>query len=263
MSSAVRDDPDAIATDTSVGKALSLLDCFGDHDHAVGVTEMARRVGLPKSTVHRLVALLVSGGYLERLDSGRYRLGIRVFELGSRAAHPGEIRRKASPVLHDLSRITGEVSHLAVLEGDDVIYVEKVESSDSVSVPSMVGRRNPAVATAVGKAMLAWKSRHDLLALAGRGLPLYTPRSLNSADALLREVDEIRRTNLALDDEERAKGLVCVAAPVRDRSHRVVAAVSLAGSRERMSDARRVELSARLQGAAAEISRRLGFTPRS
>lgn len=245
--------------ESSIGKALALLDCFDGADRSVGVTEMARRVNLPKSTVHRLAGSLVDAGYLQRSDDGRYQLGIHLFELGHRVTAADDIRRHAAPVLYELSRMTGETSHLAVLDGDDVIYLEKVDGSYSLDVPSKVGSRNPAVTTAVGKAILAWRSRHELQRLAGRGLPVYTSRSLQSVDALLREVQEIRRTNQALDDEQRSLNLVCMAAPVRDRASRVVAGVSLAGSRGRLTIERRVELAAQLQGAASRISRNLGF----
>lgn len=254
-------DPATVA-ESSVGKALAILDCFDAHDHTVGVTEMARRVGLPKSTVHRLAVALVDAGYLERSQDGRYRLGIHLFELGHRVTAVDAIRRHAAPVLHGLSRVTGETSHLAILDGNDVVYLDKVDGSYSLDVPSRVGHRNPAVATAVGKAILAWKSRHDLLALAGRGLPVYTSRSLQSVDALLGEAREIRRSNLALDDGQRAVNLVCVAAPVRDRTSNVVAGISLAGVRERLTVERRVELASHIQAGAARISADLGFATR-
>lgn len=247
------------SAESSVGKALALLDCFDADDRTVGVTEMARRVGLPKSTVHRLALALVESGYLQRGDDGRYRLGIHLFELGHRVTAADTIRRRAAPVLHDLSRATGETSHLAILDGSDVVYLEKVDGSYPLDVPSRVGNRNPAVATAVGKAILAWKSRHGLLTLAGRGLPVYTSRSLQSVDALLREVQEIRRSNLAIDDGQRAVDLVCVAAPVRDRTNTVVAGISLAGLRERLTVERRVELASHLRAGASRISAGLGF----
>lgn len=249
--------------DSSVAKALALLDCFGPSERSLGVTEMARRAGLPKSTVHRLAGALVDSGYLERSEDGRYQLGIHLFELGHRVTAAGTIRRRASPLLHELSRVTGETAHLAILDGDDVVYLEKVDGSYSFDVPSQVGHRNPAVATAVGKAILAWRSRHELQRLASRGLPVYTSRSLQSVDSLLREAQEIRRTNQAIDDEQRAVNLVCMAAPVRDRGGKVVAGVSVAGVRERLTTGRQVELASHLQTAASRISTSLGFRHRS
>jgi IclR family acetate operon transcriptional repressor len=250
---------DAGSADSSVAKALALLDCFGSNERSLGVTDMARRAKLPKSTVHRLAGTLVGSGYLERSEDGRYQLGIHLFELGHRVTAAGTICRRGAPLVHRLSRITGETAHLAILDADDVVYLAKVDGSYPCDVPSQVGQRNPAVATAVGKAILAWRPRHELQRLTSRGLPMYTSRSLQSVDALLREVEEIRRTNQAIDDGQRAVNLVCMAAPVRDRTGKVVAGVSLAGASERLTTGRRVELAAHLQTAASRISTGLGF----
>ena len=200
---------------TSVGKALSVLETFGTHGNLLGVTEVASRTGVSKSSAHRLLSVLVEHGYVERQD-GHYRLGRAVFTLG-RTAQPDivdELRAAAMPYLTSLYVSTGATVHLGVLDGDDVLYVEKVFGHGSVTVPSRVGARLPALCTGLGKAMLAFSPPSVSVKALERPVPQLTARTVVAPARLTRSLDFARRTGVAVDNEGASLGARCVAAPI-------------------------------------------------
>lgn len=209
---------------TSVGKALKLLDAFGHRStvpsvgtvqSGIGVSELARRADLPKSTAFRLLAHLEQNGYVERVGTS-YRLSWHLFELGNiaRQQTPFDLRRVAGPHLGELYRATGHVTQLAVLDGLDVVYVEKLRGQRAVTVPTAVGARMPASCVALGKAMLAFSTRSVVTRVMEAGLSRRTPYSIVEPGALSRELTRVRAGGFALDREEAALGAACVAAPV-------------------------------------------------
>lgn len=209
---------------TSVGKALKLLDAFGYRGTAkstgtdqtgVGVSELARRANLPKSTAFRLLAHLEQNGYVERIGTS-YRLSWHLFELGNVAQQrtPLDLRRIAGPYLGELYRATGHVTQLAVLDGSDVVYVEKLRGQRAVTLPTAVGARMPATCVALGKAMLAFSERSVVTRVMAAGPSRRTPYSIVEPGALSRELTRVRTGGFALDREEAALGAACVAAPV-------------------------------------------------
>lgn len=203
--------------DTSVGKALALLDSFSGPTKVLGVTDLAQRAGIAKSTAHRLLSVLVAGGYLVRVDD-RYCLTEHMFEIGNqvRSCRPGGIRERAMPYLAELFAQTRQTVHLAVLSGTEVLYLEKLFGHDTPRIPTTVGGRRPAHATALGKAILA-RSDADVVeaVLTGRRRA-YTPRTIVSTEGLTRSLQRVRETGLAVDHEESLRGVNCVAAPVLD-----------------------------------------------
>lgn len=211
----------------SVRKALLLLDSFRDAQSEIGVSELARRAGVPKSTAFRLLAHLEESGYLERVDRS-YRLAWSVFELGNgvAACRPHGLRDSAMPFLVDLYTRTLCTVNLAVLEGSDVMYVEKIHSSTSVSTPAAVGQRRPATTTALGKALLAFSGKEAIQSVLAQPLAAVTRRSITQPGRLVRQLQEAHRLHLAHDNEESMLGVTCVASPVIVDG-RAVAAISL------------------------------------
>ena len=212
----------------SVSKALLLLDSFHDADTELGVSELARRAGVPKSTAFRLLVHLEESGYLERVDRS-YRLGWRLFELGNdvAACRPNGLRDIAMPHLVDLHSATSHTVHLAVLEGHDVVYLEKVHGARSVDTPAAVGKRRAASLTAVGKALLAFSGADIIREVLSQPLPVATQYSITQPGRLLEQLRTTRRLHIAHDREESTLGLTCVASPVIVNG-RAVAAVSVA-----------------------------------
>ncbi len=225
----VLDASSADRLDTSIGKALALLDAFTDDVPSMGASELARRAGVPKSTAHRLLCFLEGSGYVERAGTS-FRLGRRLFELGNHIAYcrPRGLRDVALPYLTDLYERSHQVVHLAVLDGTDVLYLEKLFGHRHVRMPSHVGGRVPATCCGLGKALLAFGDTAAVDAAITAGLRPRTPYTLASETLFRAELAHIRREGVAYDREEVALGLTCVAAPVRKQGA-AVAAVSLAG----------------------------------
>ena len=239
---------------TSVGKALALLTAF-DRATPIGVSELARKTELSKATAFRLLAILEQFRFVERVGK-RYRLGTKMFELGNQVAYcvPRSLREVAHPYLEELHVLSGETAQLAVLEGFDVLYLDKVYGHNQARSPSHVGRRVPAHCAALGKVLLAASPLDVIDRLLGEPLESLTPYTIVQPSAFLAELDRIRADGVAFDREEASLGLVCVAAPVRNRRGVVVAAVSISGASGRYDPARFVGA---LRRAAEEIGQRL------
>lgn len=225
-----------------------------------GVTELAARLRMHKSTVLRLLATLEASGYVEQEpETRRYRLRLKLFELGSQVIGRTDLMKEARPILEDLNRQTDEVVHLGVLDQGEVVYVDKVESSHTLRMYSRIGRRSPVHATGVGKALLAFLPEAEVEGITeNRGLKRYTPNTIVDRSRLLAHMAEIRKAGVAFDDEEHEPGIRCVAAPVMDLHGRVAAAISVAGPSLRMTPERLTELVNPVREAANELSRRLG-----
>ena len=215
-----------------LARAAAIVGAFDERDPVLGLAELARRTGLPKSSVHRIVAELVSLRVLERQESGPsgegYRLGLWLFERGELVPAHRSLSEAALPVMEDLREATRQRIHLAVLEGVDVVYVEILGTS-GVDVSSRTGGRIPAHATGVGKVILAYSSAATVRARIEAGLPRLTPRTISTPGALTQELRKIRTVGMALDLEESHVGVSCVAAPVFGADHKVRAGLSVTG----------------------------------
>lgn len=239
----------------AVMKALHLLNAFHRAGPTLGVSEIARLADVPKSTAFRLLHHLEEGGYVERVGQ-EYCLGRHLFELGNSVpwCRPQGLRDAAAPVLSELFVRTQRVVHLAVLEGTEIVYVDKIHGPDSIQVPTRVGSRMSAACSSLGKALLAFSDRAAISTVLEGGLVRRTRYSVADPQAMLRELSRVRHDRLALDREEVQLGLACVAAPVLDARGRAVAAVSLASPALRW-DPR--PLAPEVQRAAHQISRAL------
>lgn len=215
-----------------LSKARQILDAFLDED--LGVTavltlsELARRSGVPKASVHRLCQELLEWGLLERAEPGTgYRLGLLLFEMGQRVSRQRLLRDAALRPMEELLAATGATVHLAIRAGLDVLYVEKLTGLRPVAEPSSVARRLPLHATATGKVLLAFAPRDVLDETVRAGLPRVTPRTLVSPALLGAQLDRVRRERCATEVEECRLGYASVAVPVVDGSGAVAAALSL------------------------------------
>ena len=244
----------------AIERAVAILNAFTAEDHELGVTELADRLGLHKSTVHRFMVNLDAAGMVERNPrTGRYRLGMRIFELGGLVKQRMNLWDEALPFLESLVRDTGETGHLAVLDGGEAIYIERVEARRALRVPAAIGRGYPAHATNLGKVLLADLDSSSLAEIVReRGLSAHTPNTIIDPAALELELTRIRERGYAVDNEEYDEGLRCIGAPVRDHSGHVVAALGIGGPVTRVTPARVEELSTLVMAAAAGLSRRLG-----
>ncbi len=226
----------------------------------LGVTELADRLDLHKSTVHRFLVNLEACGLVERnRHTARYRLGLRIFELGGLVLQQMNLWEEALPFLEGLVRDTGETGHLAVLDGGEAVYVEKVEARRALRIPSAIGRGYPAHATSLGKVLLASLDPDTCEQLvADRGLIKCAPRTIIDPAALRIELDRVRDNGYAVDDEEYEEGLRCVGAPIVGHTGHVVAAIGIGGPVTRVTPARVSELAQLVIDAANGLSKRMG-----
>ncbi|MGW1025941.1 IclR family transcriptional regulator [Streptomyces sp. NPDC002577] len=239
---------------TAVDKALTLLTSMAEYDDGIGVSELARRTQLTKSTAFRLLGILQRNDVVERVGSN-YRLGSRLFDIGTRVYGPTtlELRERLLPYLADLYELTHETVHLAVLHDTDIVYVNKIQGHRPTQSPSRIGARMPASCTGVGKALLAFD--HDAAELTiAQGLTAHTDHTITDPELLRAELARVRRDGIAYDREEAVRGLACVAVPVMGPAGRPVAALSVAGAAKRF-DAHR--LAPALRRVAYEASRAL------
>jgi len=212
---------------TVSSRVFALLNAFSPERPALRLVELTAVTGLPVSTVHRIAAELVELGALKKERDGVYRIGLRMWELGSLCPQPRTLRDVSLPFIHDLYETTAENVHLAVLDGDEVLYVERVWGHRSVDVVSRVGGRSPLHATGVGKILLAHASRELQQAVLTAGLKRYTPHTIVMPGLLMRSLQEIRATGIARCAEELSLGTVSVAAPIHGPDGKVVAALSV------------------------------------
>jgi DNA-binding IclR family transcriptional regulator len=232
-----------------------LLSAFRPEDRTLSISELARRTGITKPTAHRLLHQMAEWNVVE-LSADGVRVGMGLFELGLLASRPIDLREAASPFLADLYEATGETVHLAVAEGTDVVYVQKLEGRHGPPTPSRIGGRMPAYCTGVGKALLAHASPEHLAAVLATGLRRRTPKTVVAPGLLERELVRVRESGVAVEHEESSMGISCVASPVIDDG-KAVAAVSITGRANRIDVSR---LAPAVRTAALGISRSLGTT---
>jgi len=250
----------------SLERGLAILSAFRSTQPLLGVTDLAREVGLNRSTTHRYIATLTTLGYLQQDAATRkYRLGPRVVDLGFSALNSMELRVVSGPHLQHLSDETGHTVNMAVLDGPDIVYIERCRSSRAgqreIDLNLHVGSRLPAYCTSMGKVLLAFlppDRQREVLAdvdFAQRG-----PNTLTEKETLLNELARVRTAGIAVNNEELAYGLRSIAAPVRSQSGDAVAAINLAVHRSMVSLEDLVaRLGPPLLRAASEISARMGY----
>ncbi len=205
---------------------IELLDARGE----LGIADISRLLSLERSTVHRIVSTIKKLGYLNQNPlNHKYSNSFRFFEIGNDVVKRLGLRQQASPFLRELSEKTHEAVNLAILDGDRVIYIDKIESQSTIKVDLSVGKRFPAYCTGLGKVLLAYLPETKILEIVGPPpFQKYTENTVVSLEQLLSQLREIRTRELAWDNEEYVQGLFCIAAPVRGSSGDVVAALSVA-----------------------------------
>ena len=243
----------------SVDRAASLLLALGESQGEAGVTDLARRLGLHKSTASRLLSTLQRRGLVEQdEESGKYRLGLVVIRLAERAERTLDLRAIALPELERLARSSHETAGLGVLEGDQVLFVAQADGPNLIATGDWTGRASTLHANASGKVLLSSLAEREVLRIVRLGLTRHTERTITELEPLLEELARARRRGYATAASELEQGLNAVAAPVRDARGRVIAAVEVWGPAFRVSPHRLPELAADARTTASAITVRLG-----
>lgn len=245
----------------SVAHALDVLEEFKGDAVELGVTELSKKLKLHKNNIFRLLATLEARGYIEQNKSTEnYRLGLKSLELGQTFIRQMGLLRQARPTLEELALKANETAYLAIMRGQDVIYLDVVEANQTVRVASRVGLRLPPFCTAVGKVLIASDSEEDLRKKLPEELEKRTSKTTTDPKVLIEHLKKVHKQGYAIDDEEYEEGVRCIGAPVRDYTGNVVAAISISGPAMRMTEKKIVEdLVQLVREGGEEISRRLGY----
>jgi len=242
-------------------KTFSILDILLQHGSSMHMTEISEKLGLYPSTIHRILDTLKYWGYVEQdPKSQKYRLGLKLLELGMAKLHQMDLAREATPYLKELVKQCNETVHLGVLEGGEVLYLAKEESSQTIRMISYVGKRAPLHCTSLGKVLLAYLSAEERKKILGeKVLPRLTENTITDKRELEKELDKVREQGFALDREENEKDVRCVAAPIRNYQGEVIAAVSISSPIFRLDKNIQNNLKEALIETSKKISMRLGY----
>ena len=245
---------------SSVASAIRLLKAFSEDEVDIGISDLARRLGTAKSTVHRLATTLVSEGLLEQdRNTGKYRLGIALFRLGVLVRRRMDVSNVARPYIYDLRAKINESVHLAIRDGAEIMYVYNLESTHALRMRSDLGVRKPVYCTAEGQAILAFQPQEVIDEVIAAGLKPLTANTITNAERFRKALAVVRQRGCAIEDEESEIGMVCVAAPIRDDTGAVAAAVGIAGPVTRLSRKAVTAVIPHLIATADLVSSRLGF----
>lgn len=245
----------------SVGRAVAIMELFCEIRPELSLTEISGLMDLHKSTVYSILSTLVQRGYvIKNPESSKYKLGLKLFELGKLVQDGIELKVVAEPFMKQLVLEHGETTHLVTMDEDEVFYIDKKESPQSIRIISQIGRRLPAHCTGVGKILLAHLPEKKVRQiLQKKGLKAFTPNTITDMDKLLEHLQMVLKNGYALDDQEFTEGLKCVAAPVFDYRGRAIAAISISGPAVRLDREVMPHLVENILKATGGLSERLGY----
>jgi IclR family transcriptional regulator, carbohydrate utilization repressor len=249
--------PDIAPTIQVLERMFTLIDVLASRDEAMSLKEIAQKTGLHPSTTHRILNDLTIGRYVERPESGSYRLGMRLLELGNAVKSRLDVREAALQPMRELHKQIQQPVNLSMRQGDEIVYIERAYSERSgMQVVRAIGGRAPLHLTSVGKLFLAVDDAMKVRAYASRtGLPGQTKTSLTDIHLLERELSRVRQYGIARDNEELEVGVRCIAAGIYDDQNKLVAGLSISAPADRIDEA----WLAKLQLTAAEISKSMGY----
>lgn len=242
-------------------RALGILDLLSTEGPELAPAELSGQLVLHKSTLHRLLQVLEQHRLVDKNpQSGKYRLGLKLFEFGTKAVAQIDVQERVRPYLERLVCETGETAHMCILDRGEMLSLANVESPRTVRTPSTVGHRIPSHCTAAGKAVLAFLPESELNELLKkRTFKSYTRNTITSPSSLKAELQLIRKRGYAMDNEEIEDGLKCIAAPIRDYSGKVIASMSIAGPVFRITRDRASSMARSVMEAAKQLSTELGY----
>lgn len=249
----------AKATLQTVDRALQLLEIIAERPEGVVAKEIEELLELNKVTVHRLLATLENRGFVER-DGGNYKIGLKVVELSSMKLNNVELKTEATPYLRQLVNKLGLPVQLAILEGLEAIFIDKVQSLNTFRMYSQIGKRIPLYSSGVGKALLLQQDDQTILRMFEHTIfEKFTPRTLGSSEDLVKAIQQAREQGYAVDDEEHEKGIFCIAVPIYDYTGKIIAALSVGGTDASFVQQPKAETLKLIKETALEISKRLGY----
>lgn len=245
----------------SVDRALSILEVLSDYSEGLGVTDISDKIGLHKSTVYRLLSTLIHKGYVTQdAKSNKYRITLKLFELGNKRIEDMDLLSASKPYSEELMKSTNEVVHLVIREDNDIIYIDKVEADNTIRMASKIGKRSPMYCTSVGKAILAQLSDEEVEEVWNNSkIEKLTEFTITDFGRMKKELEMVRQKGYAVDDEENEIGVRCIGAPVFNRFGEVEGAISISGPTIRVTEDIVEKFAKRVVKYANLISKELGY----
>jgi IclR family KDG regulon transcriptional repressor len=248
---------------TAVDRTIAILEAVAARASGMSNAEISRKLDIPKSSASYILRALEKHGYLRRdVDNGKYRLGLKVLNLGRGALSAIDVREVALPMMRSLVEHVHITSHLAILDGTQAVYVERVESPGFVKMDTWVGRRMEIYSTSVGKVLVSHLPEVQVQAiLRDRGMKKRTPTTITNPTRFLRELETVRERGYAFDDEENSAGVRCIAAPVFNAAGGVEAALNITGTTQQVNRETLPRIIDLVKETARRISTQLGYRP--
>src|SRR6266403_619321 len=241
-------------------RAVSALEVLSQSEAPLSLAEICHRMNLHKSTAHRALMVLERSALIERTPENRFRLGLKLYELGNRAVEQIDLRARVYPFFRRLAMDAHETVHLGVLQKTSVVYLDKVEPNRRVCMSSKIGSSNPAYCTSLGKAMLAFQPEETIEKIVSSiRFTRYTPKTLCSREKLVEHLGTVRKRGYAIDDEEIELGVRCIGAPILNEDGWAIAAVSVSGPTSRITPQNVRAIALRVMTCCREISAALGM----
>lgn len=245
----------------TVLKSLDLLECLANSEHPLTAPQIAKQCGMSRPTAYRLLATLQSRGYV-RNNEHEYSLGMKILSLSRVILESIDLANEAYPYLLQLSQLSGETTYVSLLDGTEILYINKVESTQPIRLSCSIGARNPLYSTSMGKAMLAFLPAENRQALLNQiTLQPFTERTLANQDVLLRALEGIRQRGYSSDDRENEETVRCIGAPIFNHMGYPFAAMSIAGPAFRLTMEQLDDLAPQLMDVTRTLSKRFGYQP--
>lgn len=249
----------------SVDRALSILETISESNRGLSNSDLSRHLKIPKSSASYILRILEKRNYLQRDDGGKYRLGLKLVSLTRESLTHLDIREIAKPILEKfLQKSRLAEAHLAVLDNGRAVYIEKAEARSFVKMDIWVGHRLPVHTTAIGKALVAFSNERDVMEILNlRGMEKKTAHTITNKQKFLRELEKVRKHGFAIDNEENAEGVRCVAAPVYDESGKVVASLGTSTIVLQLNESQLPKVIEMVKDAAKDVSQKLGYADKN
>lgn len=244
----------------SIDRAVKIIECFNEERKELKLSEISERLGLNKSTVHGIITTLKYNGFISQdNETQKYKLGIRFIEFGDLVINSINIRNAVLPVIDEVCAKIEETVHVAMLDGIDVVWIEKRECTKSIKTSTKIGARLPAYSTADGKIIICYQDNDKIINYLPKRIPKHTQNTITNKAQFINKLEEMKKNSCAIDNEEYIEGIRCVAAPIFDHDGKVRFSLSTTGPAFRMTDERIKEIVVIIKEAANEISHRIGY----
>lgn len=244
----------------SVERSLDIIEALATEPAGIGLSRLADMTGLHKSTVHRLLATLLERGYVSKQQDGSYRLGLKMIEAASCFLNGLELQTEARPYISRITRELGLTAHLGILEGDKVVYIEKMDVIANIKMYNQIGLRVPAYCSSLGKCLLSGYSRDELeLIMSDCTFERFTQNTITSMEEFHKEMKKVRTKGWAIDNEESELNHRCIGAPIFDYRGDIIASISASGNNVAVPEDKIAQIAEYIKDIAMQISREMGY----